>query len=115
MELNIYDIITGVVVTSKSVKTHKQEGKITFWINKLANKIVVKQAVEKIWDVKVGAVRIINVSGKKRSFARKGYITADRKKAIITLKKGYKIDVPGMYENIGAQSAEVAPVSEEGK
>jgi large subunit ribosomal protein L23 len=103
-----------VVTTNKSAELHSKYGQITFFVNKLANKVVIRQAVEKIWDVKVEAVRVINAPSKTRTFARKEYQMAGRKKAIITLKSGYKIDVPGMYENAVGQEVSNAPVTEEG-
>ncbi len=105
MELNDYDVIKKPVVTSKSVELFKRLGQITFEVNKLANKITVRRAVEKIWDVKVARVHIINISGKKKTFARRSFKSSDKKKAIITLKQGYKIDIPGMFESVGSVGA----------
>lgn len=115
MELNVYDVITGVVTSTKSFDAHTKQGLITFWVNKLANKIMIRQAVEKIWDVKVDDVRVINVHGKVKAFARKAYVSADRKKAIVKLKKGFAIEIPGMYERIGVKEQEPVAVVEEGK
>ena len=77
-------------------------GKITFVVNKQANKTLVRDAVERIWNVKVAKVCIINLPRKKKVFARKTFITGGKKKAIVTLKKGYKIDLPGQFETMGA-------------
>lgn len=101
MELSIYDIIKKPVVTSKSVELFKKLGKLTFEVDRSANKITVRRAIEKIWDVKVAEVRIMNVSGKEKVFARRSFISPDKKKAIVTLKKGYKIEIPGMLEAVG--------------
>ncbi len=98
MELSIYDIIKRAVVTSKSAELYRTLGQITFEVNNNANKIVVRNAVEKIWNVEAAAVRIINNSGKVKTFARRTFKSPDRKKAIVTLKKGYKIEIPGMFE-----------------
>ena len=106
MELNIYDIIKKTVTTPKSVSIYGNLGKITFEVNKHANKIMVKQAVEKIWDVKVANVNIVNLKGKKKTFARKSFETSGVKKAIVSLKKGYKIDLPGHFETMGASGGE---------
>jgi large subunit ribosomal protein L23 len=102
MELNVYDIIKKPIITSRSVELFRKLGKITFEVHKDANKIVIKNAVEKIWNVKVASVCVMNVPGKVKSFARKEFETPGRKKAIVTLKKGYKIEIPGMLETIGA-------------
>lgn len=102
MELNIYDIIKKPIITSRSVELFRKLGKITFEVSRDANKIVIKNAVEKIWNVKVADICVIKVPGKIKSFARKEFETPGRKKAIVTLKKGYKIDIPGMLETVGA-------------
>jgi large subunit ribosomal protein L23 len=110
MELSIFDIIKKPVITSKSVELYKKLGQITFEVNTTANKIAVRQAVEKIWNVKVAGVSILNVSGKKKIFGRRPFMSSNKKKAIVTLKKGYKIEIPGMFEAMGV--AEVAPGNE---
>jgi large subunit ribosomal protein L23 len=105
MELTIFDVIKKPVMSNKSLELFKKLGKITFEVNKLANKIVIREAVEKAWNVKVAGVRIITVPGKAKSFGRKVYNTPSKKKAIVTLKKGYKIDIPGMFESMGTGGA----------
>jgi large subunit ribosomal protein L23 len=116
MELNIFDIIKKPVITSKSVDLFKRLGKITFEVSTLANKLTIRQAVEKIWNVKVSDVCIVNNAGKVKIFARKPFKSPDKKKAIVTLKKGYKIDIPGMIETIGAAEHSLAKeVESEGK
>ena len=102
MELSVYSIIKKVMITEKSTDLFKRLGKLTFQVHKDANKIMIKQAVEKIWDVKVDNVRVVTTPGKARSFARNFFRTPDRKKAIVTLKKGYKIDLP-QFETIGVK------------
>lgn len=101
MELGIYDIIKGTVTTPKAVELRKKYGKITFEINKLANKIMVREALEKIWKVKIRDVRIINLHGKTRKHKRREYKTSGLKKAIVTLKPGFKIELPDQYETMG--------------
>ena len=101
MELGIYGVIKGIANTPKSLALRKKFGKITFLVNNLANKVMVRNSVEKIWNVKVSDVRIINLHGKTRSVGRRSFKTPGTKKAIITLKKGYKIDLPEQFETIG--------------
>ncbi len=110
MELSIYDIIKKSVITSKSVELFQKLGKITFEVNPLANKITIRHAVEKIWNVKVAKVQVMNSTGKNKVFARRKFKTADTKKAIITLRQGYKIELPTMFETMGA--AENFPAAE---
>jgi len=113
MELSVYDILKRPVLTSRSVFLHKKLGQLTFEVHQLANKIMIRQAVEKIWNVKVDKVRVLKIPGKIKIYARREYKTPNRKKAIITLKKGYNIEIPGMMESMGAvasakESARVA-------
>ena len=105
MELSNYDIIKKRIMTPKSLDLYKKTGKITFEVHKETNKIMIKQAVEKIWDVKVDNVRVIIVPEKAKSFGRHSFSSSGKKKAIITLKKGYKIELPVHFETMGAETA----------
>ncbi len=98
MELEFHQIIKGVVLTTKSTELFKKQGKIVFKIHRSANKNMVKNAVEKIWNVKVDNVNVINTVGKQRRFGGKTYRSSRKKKAIISLKKGHKINLPGQFE-----------------
>ena len=67
--------------------------KYVFWVDKKANKIEIKHAIEEIYKVEVDKVNTTTVKGKKK---RVRYIegkTSDWKKAIVTLSEGHKIDV----------------------
>ncbi|MCK4518087.1 50S ribosomal protein L23 [Candidatus Babeliales bacterium] len=98
MKLEAYDIVKKAVVTAKSRRMFDDLGKITFEVSRYANKIMVRKAVEQIWGVKVANVALMNVKGRKKKFSGKVFFTSSRKKAIISLKKGYKIDMPWQYE-----------------
>lgn len=104
MELSIYDIIKKPVVTSKSVMLFQKLGKVTFEVNMYANKLMVRHAIEKIWNVEVETIRMMIRKGKNKTFARRPFATSDKKRAIITLKKGHKIDLPSMFETMGVES-----------
>ena len=108
MELSVYSIIKKRIITEKSSGLLKNLGKLTFEVHKDANKIMIRQAVEKIWDVKVENVRVLACPGKNKVFARQSFKSPDRKKAIITLKKGYKIDLPEHFETMGVSEKEQA-------
>jgi large subunit ribosomal protein L23 len=112
MELSVYEIIKKPVVTNKSVELFKKFGQLTFEVNKAANKVQVRKAIEKIWDVKVEEVRIMNVAGKEKIFARRSFVSPDKKKAIVKLKKGYKIEIPGMFESMGMTGSSHEEASE---
>ncbi len=73
-------------------------GRYVFKVARNANKIEVKKAVEKVYDVHVTDVNIVNVLGKKRRQGRVMGRTQDWKKAIVTLKAGEKIS--GLSEGV---------------
>ncbi len=104
MDLSIYNIVKNVIVTGKTTVLFKKLGKITFDVHKLANKGLIKDAVEKIWNVKVDKVCVVNVSGKSKIFGRKKFKSPGKKKAFVTLKKGYKIDLSSFFETMGAEA-----------
>jgi large subunit ribosomal protein L23 len=101
MELSIYEIIKGVINTPKSLELRQKFGKITFRVNDLANKAMIREAVEKIWNVKVRDVRIVRLQGKSFVSHRKTYQRPGVKKAVVTLKDGYKVDLPDQFETMG--------------
>lgn len=72
--------------------------KYVFMVHKNTNKIEVKKAVEAAYKVKVVQVNVVNNKGKSRNFGRTKGTTQAFKKAIVTLKKGDKIE--GLTETI---------------
>ena len=78
------DIILAPVVTEKS-SSEIQEGKYTFKVNKKATKIDIKNAVEKLFEVKVLNVNTMTVKGKEKRVGRNVGKTSDWKKAIVTI------------------------------
>lgn len=86
------DIIRALIRTEKST-LYEPQGKYLFLVDKLSNKIQIKQAVEKAYKVKVNAVNTIISLGKMKRVRYQRGKTADTKKAIVTLKEGQKIEV----------------------
>lgn len=92
--IQYYDVILKPVVTEKSMNL-MAEKKYTFLVHPEANKAMIKEAVEKMFDdVKVEKVRTMNQTGKtSRRNTRQGVISgkrADTKKAIVTLTEDSK-------------------------
>ncbi len=85
-------IILKPVITEQSMDCAAQ-GKYTFRVASDSNKFEIKDALEKIFKVKVMKVNIINISGKERRRGRIVGKTSSWKKAIVTLKKGDKIEI----------------------
>ncbi|MCX7943534.1 MAG: 50S ribosomal protein L23 [Deltaproteobacteria bacterium] len=88
-----YDIIIRPLITEKSNIHREVYNKISFVVRKDANKIQIKQAVENIFKVKVAKVNTVIVRGKMRRYGRYIGKRASYKKAIVTLKPGYSIDI----------------------
>lgn len=78
------DIILAPVVTEKS-SSGMQEGKYTFKVAKKATKVEIKNAVEKLFEVKVLKVNTMTVKGKEKRVGVHQGKTADWKKAIVTI------------------------------
>ena len=78
------EIIIAPVITEKS-NDGLNEGKYTFEVNPKATKIDIKNAVEKLFEVKVLKVNTMNVSGKQKRMGRYVGKTSDWKKAIVTI------------------------------
>ena len=87
-----YQIIKRPIVTEKTTKL-SEKNKYTFEVDKNANKIEIKHAVEELFNVKVVSVNVINEIAKaKRVETHSGFKPAVTK-AIVTLAEGFKIDV----------------------
>ena len=86
------EILKAPVITEKS-EIAKQAGKYTFKVDSKANKLEIKEAIEKLFNVKVTAIRTINVKPKKRRVGRYTGLTNRTKKAIVTLAEGQTIDL----------------------
>jgi large subunit ribosomal protein L23 len=89
---NIYAIIKKPLFTEKGSSLKETENKILVEVPKDANKIEIKRAMEELFKVKVEKVSTISVIGKMKKLGKSLGKRPDRKKAIITLKKGEKLD-----------------------
>ena len=86
------EIIKAPVITEKS-EIARSEGKYTFKCDPRATKLEIKEAIEKIFKVKVTGIRTINVKPKKRRVGRYTGLTNRTKKAIVTLAEGQTIEL----------------------
>lgn len=89
---NPFRIVKYVLRTEKGTKVEPQN-KYLFCVDKTANKIEIKNAIEFIYRVKVKAVHTSVMPGKKRRIRYKQGMTPEWKKAVVTLKKGQKINI----------------------
>ena len=83
------DIILKPVLTEKGYDGIADK-KYTFIVKKSANRIEIRNAVEKLFGVKVAEVNTLNCKGKLKRMGRNEGYTPDRKKAIVTLKEDSK-------------------------
>ena len=86
------DVIEEIVVTEKSAG-NAEKGIYTFKVAKSANKIQIKEAIEKAFGVKVEDINTINTKSKKKRVGRYTGKTKTYKKAIVTLKDGDTINL----------------------
>ena len=92
MDTKYLEIIKAPVITEKS-GVIAQNGKYVFKVDSRANKIEIKQAIEKIFNVHVKEIRTINVKPKKIRVGRYTGLTNRCKKAIVKLAEGEEINL----------------------
>lgn len=95
------NILIKPIVTEKMSAQSEEMNRYGFIVNKQANKIEIKEAIEKAYGVAVESVNTMRYGGKQKSrYTRTGIVTGKRssyKKAIVTLAEGETID---FYSNI---------------
>jgi large subunit ribosomal protein L23 len=89
--MHLYEVLRRPLITEKSTALQAQN-KYAFEIADRANKLMIRQAVEKAFKVKVTGVNVITMRGKTRRMGRRTVKTEPWKKAIVTLKPGNKIE-----------------------
>ena len=97
---NSPNIIIRPLLTEKMSRLEESESKYAFQVSKKSNKIEIKKAVEKKFNVQVSKVSTMNFVGKQKTMTvksggktiRTSGFTSSWKKAIVTLKKDYSID-----------------------
>ena len=87
-------IIKKVMITEKGTVLSEKENKYLFRVDPSANKLEIKQAVEKYFKVSVSKVNTMRYMGKRRRQRTAHYgRTSDWKRAVVTLKEGNKIEL----------------------
>ena len=87
-----YDILIAPVVTEKATMA-SEHNKVVFKVASKATKPQIKEAVEKLFDVKVKSVNTLVRKGKTKVFRGNLGSQSDVKRAIVTLEEGHRIDV----------------------
>ncbi|MBF0279590.1 MAG: 50S ribosomal protein L23 [SAR324 cluster bacterium] len=90
--MSLYNIIKRPLLTEKTTLQHEFANQVAFEVSRDANKVQIKESVEKSFKVSVLHVRTINIKGKSKRLGRHMGKRPNWKKAIITLKEGDKIE-----------------------
>jgi large subunit ribosomal protein L23 len=87
-----YDVIVAPVITEKAT-TASEHNQVMFKVAMNATKPQIKEAVEKLFDVKVKSVNTLIRGGKIKAFRGSRGMQSETKRAIVTLEEGHRIDV----------------------
>ena len=87
-----YDLILSPIITEKATNS-SERNQVLFRVARNATKPQIKEAVEKLFDVKVKAVNTLVRKGKNKAFRGRLGQQSNVKKAIVTLEEGHRIDV----------------------
>ena len=90
--MNVHQVLEKPTITEKSTIL-QESGKYTFRVAPKANKVQVKEAVEKSFDVTVIDVNITKTHGKRKRYGSRMSKKPDIKKAVVTLAEGDRINL----------------------
>jgi large subunit ribosomal protein L23 len=90
--MNPYDIIKRPLITEKTSIQKENYNQITFEVDRKANRVEIKRAIENIFNVNVAAVKTMQIKGKTKQRGRIVGKRRDWKKAIVKLMPGERID-----------------------
>ena len=91
-----HDILIRPLLTEKITSLREVKNCVAFMVNRQATRLEVQRAVEKVLNVKVESVNVMNVKGKPKRQGRFVGKRPDWRKAIVTLKEGEKLE---LYES----------------
>jgi large subunit ribosomal protein L23 len=91
----LYQVLVGPVISEKSTRVADKHRQVVFEVLPDADKLEIKRAVEKAFNVEVQSVKVSNVRGKAKRFGRTPGARKNRKKAYVRLKEGHDIDFSG--------------------
>jgi large subunit ribosomal protein L23 len=88
--MNPHDVILAPALSEKAVMGI-ESGKYAFYVHPDANRTQIKDAIERVFEVEVVKINLLKVRGKIKRMGRYAGRTAERKKAIVTLQAGQRI------------------------
>jgi large subunit ribosomal protein L23 len=83
-----YQVIKRPLITEKGMRSNEEHNTVVFQVDRKANKLMIKQAIEVLFQVKVLEVNTLNVRGKKKRVRMREGKKPDWKKAYVTLREG---------------------------
>ena len=89
---NVYDIIKKPCLTEKAMLLQEDKNQVVLKVDPRANKIEIKNAAEKLFNIKVADVRTCNMHGKQKRVGKHSGRTNDWKKAYVSLAADQKLD-----------------------
>ena len=90
--MNIFDVLRAPKMSEKTLSLKEEANQFAFEVDQRANKIQIKESIEKSFKVSVLKVRTMNIRGKKKRLGRYQGLKSNWKKAIVTLKEGDTIE-----------------------
>ena len=93
--INYSDILVSPFYSEKAVNNTEKHNQYSFIVKPYTNKLTIKHAVEKLYNVSVVSVRTVNIKGKVKTFRGRVGKQSAMKKAYITLAEGNKIEMIG--------------------
>ena len=90
--MNIFEVLRAPKMSEKTLSLKEEANQFAFEVDQRANKIQIKESIEKSFKVSVLKVRTMNVRGKKKRLGRYQGLKSSWKKAIVTLKEGDTIE-----------------------
>ncbi len=88
----LHQVLVAPVISEKSTRAAEKNNQAVFKVLRDARKPEIKNAVEKLFNVKVEGVRTLNVKGKTKRVGQSMGVRSDWKKAYVTLAEGQEID-----------------------
>lgn len=92
----IYKILVGPQISEKSTMVAERSNQVVFKVSLDANKLEIKRAIEKLFNVKVAQVRVLRMKGKVKRNRFGDVRRSDWKKAYVRLEQGHDIDFASM-------------------
>jgi large subunit ribosomal protein L23 len=89
---DVYSIIRRPLITEKTTRQKESHNQYAFEVDRRANKIEIKKAVEQLFRVKVNRVNVTRVHGKVKRLGKNVGKRSDWKKALVSLEEGQRID-----------------------